>query len=113
MVLDPESYQALIFGGSGISGWAITRAAVLSKSPYVFDKVIALTNRPLTVKASGLPDDSKLELRSGLDLTLGVDAVVEVLRAIPGIERTTHVYFTGECHYKIFTAWSSLLSRDT
>jgi hypothetical protein len=89
------SYQALIFGASGISGWAITKAAISSKKPYNFDKVIALTNRPLSVKDSGLPADPRLVLRSGLDLTKGLEAVIDVLKQIQGIEKTTHVYFTG------------------
>ncbi|KAK1240990.1 hypothetical protein MKX08_000964 [Trichoderma sp. CBMAI-0020] len=89
-----DSYQALIFGASGISGWAITRAAVLSGKPYNFSRVIALTNRPLSRQDSNLPDDPKLELKSGLDLAKGTGSVKEFLKQIPGIEKTTHVYFT-------------------
>ncbi|KEF60956.1 uncharacterized protein A1O9_02520 [Exophiala aquamarina CBS 119918] len=91
-------HQALIFGASGISGWAVTRAAVLSKPPFAFDKVIGLTNRTLSIKDSSLPEDPRLELKSGLDLSLGVSAVVDVLRTINGIENTTHVYFTAYIH---------------
>jgi hypothetical protein len=91
-----KPYQALVFGASGISGWAITRSAVLSKEPHEFTKVIGLTSRPLSIKDSALPDDPKLELRSGLDLTQGADAVKDFLSRIEGIENTTHVYFVGE-----------------
>lgn len=89
------TYQALVFGASGISGWAITRAAVLSPEPYVFKRVIGLTSRPLSIKASALPQDPKLELRGGLDLSKGIDDVTKFLSQIDGIENTTHVYFTG------------------
>jgi hypothetical protein len=95
MATSEDSYQALIFGASGISGWAITRAAVLSEKPYNFSRVIALTNRPLSREDSNLSDDPKLELKSGLDLAKGTGSVKEFLATIPGIEKTTHVYFTG------------------
>ncbi|RFU72859.1 hypothetical protein TARUN_9396 [Trichoderma arundinaceum] len=95
MATSTKSSQAIIFGASGISGWAIARAAVLSKAPFDFSNVIALTSRPLPLRDSGLPDDPKLKLRSGLDLTKGVDAVTQFLSQIEGIENTTHVYFTG------------------
>lgn len=91
------NYQALVFGASGISGWAITRAAVLSNGTFEFKRVIGLTSRLLTIEDSALPKDSKLELHSGLDLTEGAEAVAEFLSKIDGIENTTHVYFTGRC----------------
>jgi hypothetical protein len=37
----PKSFHALVFGGSGITGWAIAKEAL------TFDHVIALTNSPL------------------------------------------------------------------
>uniref|UniRef100_A0A8H7N4H5 PRISE-like Rossmann-fold domain-containing protein n=1 Tax=Bionectria ochroleuca TaxID=29856 RepID=A0A8H7N4H5_BIOOC len=98
MTTTDESYQALVFGASGISGWAITRAAVLSETPYAFSKVIALTNRPLSLKSSAWPDDPKLELKHGLDLTRGPGPVRDYLSQIGGIEKTTHVYFTAYVH---------------
>lgn len=91
------SDQALIFGASGISGWAITRAAVLSQEPFAFKKVIGLASRPLSIKASALPEHPKLQLHSGLDLTKGVEEVTQFLSQIDGIKNTTHVYFTGHC----------------
>ena len=87
--------QALVFGASGISGWSITRAAVLSKAPFNFSKIVGLTSRPLTIHQAALPVDSRLELHSGLDLTKGAEAITHFLSKIEGIENTTHVYFTG------------------
>lgn len=95
MATSPSLHQAIVFGASGISGWAITRAALLATDSFAFKKVIGLTSRPLKAQDSFLPDDSRLELRSGLDLTKGVDAVTEFLGQISGIEQTTHIYFTG------------------
>ncbi len=88
-------YQALVFGAPGISGLAITRSAVLAKEPHEFTNVIGLTSRLLSVKDS-VPDDPKLELRVGLDLTKGTDAVKEFSNQIEGIENTTHIYFLDE-----------------
>ncbi|KAJ9611201.1 hypothetical protein H2200_004384 [Cladophialophora chaetospira] len=93
-----ESRQAVIFGASGISGWAITRAAVLSTGASSFKKVIGFTSRPLSMKESGLPEDPKLELRSGLDLTRSLDDVTRFLASIDGIQNTSHVYFTAYIH---------------
>lgn len=101
MSIAVESYQALVFGASGISGWAITRSAVLSTEPFAFKKVIGLTSRSLSVEDSSLPNDPKLELCGGLDLTKGVDAVTDFLRRIENIERTTHVYFTGKSSLQV------------
>lgn len=112
MATSEDSYQALIFGASGISGWAITRAAVLSEKPYEFSRVIALTNRPLSRQNSNLPDDPKLELRSGLDLTKGTDSVKEFLENIPGIEKTTHVYFTGPLLLRCFLLQATIADKN-
>ncbi|KIW13353.1 hypothetical protein PV08_08541 [Exophiala spinifera] len=90
-------YQALIFGASGISGWAITRAALLS-TDFKFSKVVGLTRRPLSIQQSSLPTDSRLALQSGLDLGRGQEAVTELLGTIQDIERTSHVYFTAYIH---------------
>lgn len=37
----------------------------------------------------------KLELYSGVNLEMGVEAVAHKLKGINGIERVTHVYFAG------------------
>jgi hypothetical protein len=92
---------ALIFGASGITGWAVAKAALEYPTPTTFDKVIALTNRPLSKQDAYLPDDSRLALYSGIDLSSGVDKLVGDLKKIDGIEGVTHVYFTGESlHFK-------------
>jgi hypothetical protein len=90
-----QIYRALVFGASGITGWAIVQEALTYPSPTTFDKVIGLTNRPLTKSEALLPDDERLELYSGVDLSSGASTVENALKRIHGIQGVTHVYFAG------------------
>lgn len=86
---------ALVFGASGITGWAILREALEYPTATTFSRVIGLTNRPLDRSKSFLPDDSRLALVPGIDLTASVDDVIAKLAEIDGIEDVTDVYFAG------------------
>lgn len=88
--------SALVFGASGITGWAITRAALTYPTPTTFSRVIGLTNRPLSLEDSRLPQDPRLSLKSGVNLSGTIDAIVKALGEVEGIEEITHVYFTGK-----------------
>ena len=93
-----RGYQALIFGASGISGWALLRECLNYPSSNVFSRVVGLTRRPLD-KDILMPERSgRWELYSGVDLSKGIDGVKEQLREIKGIEDTTHVYFACMLH---------------
>jgi hypothetical protein len=96
MSLSNPSYRALVFGASGITGWAISQEALKYPSPRTFDKVIGLTNRPLRKSEALLPEDGRLELYSGVDLSGGASEVEASLKRIDGIQGWTHVYFCGE-----------------
>lgn len=63
-------------------------------TPTTFQRVIGLTNRPLNRETSQLPTDERIELYSDLDL-LNREQSLAQISAIPGIERTTHVYFAA------------------
>jgi hypothetical protein len=89
------SYRALVFGASGITGWAIVQEALKYPSPRTFDKVIGLTNRPLRKSEALLPEDGRLELYSGVNLSGGASKVEASLKKIDGIQGVTHVYFCG------------------
>jgi hypothetical protein len=89
-------YRALVFGASGITGWAVAKEALKYPTPTTFDQVIGLTNRPLTKLEALLPEDERLQLYSGIDLSAGVSQVQASLQKIHGIEGVTHVYFSGE-----------------
>ncbi|KAL5319239.1 hypothetical protein ACEPPN_012289 [Leptodophora sp. 'Broadleaf-Isolate-01'] len=89
--------HALIFGASGITGWAVTNALIEGYPDETsFSAVTALTNRPLSREAALWPDSNKLQVVSGLDLLTdggqeGLEA--EMKRKIKGIDTVTHVYF--------------------
>jgi len=93
---DSKGHHALIYGASGITGWAIVNQ-LLNDYPdaNTFSKVTALTNRPLTPEAAQWPKSEKLEVVSGLDLLKGSqeDLEKDMKEKVLGIEDVTHVYF--------------------
>jgi hypothetical protein len=95
MASSDPTYRALVFGASGITGWAVIREALHYPTPTTFDRIIGLTNRPLTKSDAILPEDQRLELHSNVDLSAGVSAVEARLKQIDGIIGVTHVYFSG------------------
>lgn len=85
--------QALVFGASGVTGWALTNAALSYPTATTFKRVVGLTNRPLSVEEAGLPPDPRLQLYPGLDLGKDSQSVTEYLSKIEDIGETTHIYF--------------------
>ncbi|KAH7018435.1 uncharacterized protein B0I36DRAFT_276992 [Microdochium trichocladiopsis] len=89
--------HALVFGASGITGWAITRL-ILEGYPTAdtFDSVTALTNRPLTAQDAMWPDSPKLQIVSGVDIltSKGQDGLeAELKERVKHASQITHVYF--------------------
>ncbi|KAJ9609946.1 hypothetical protein H2200_006275 [Cladophialophora chaetospira] len=85
--------HALVFGASGISGWALAKEALSYPTPTTFAQVTALSNRPLSTADASWPDDARLQLVSGVDLTLPVDDVVRALKEkVKNIDTVTHVF---------------------
>ncbi|KAL3428757.1 hypothetical protein BDV09DRAFT_203925 [Aspergillus tetrazonus] len=94
---------ALIFGASGISGWAVTKWA-LEYPTTTFARIIGLTNKPLSLEDSGLPKDPRLELYNGVNLRGRFDDVLDQMQLkVPNIEDVTHVYYLA---YSNATAYS-------
>jgi hypothetical protein len=92
------SKSALIFGASGVTGWAFVNE-ILNDYPKkgVWGKVHALTNRPLKQSDSLWPNDERLNIVSGINLLEGSQEKLEdALRKVQGIEKVTHVYYLGE-----------------
>jgi nucleoside-diphosphate-sugar epimerase len=91
-----KGYHALVYGASGITGWAIVNQ-ILNNYPdaTTFSKVTALTNRPLSPEVTQWPKSSKLELVSGLDLLKESQEELEksMQEKISGIRNVTHVFF--------------------
>lgn len=86
---------ALVFGASGITGWAILREAVQYPSASTFCRIIGLTNRPLDKSSAFLPDDERICLVAGIDLTTNAEAVAAKLQEIEGIGDVTDVFFAA------------------
>jgi nucleoside-diphosphate-sugar epimerase len=86
---------ALVFGASGIIGWGVTNNLLDFPTPTTFEHIIALTNRPLTKAQALWPNNSRLEVHSGIDLSTSVDIVTSQLRQISHIAQVTHIYFAS------------------
>lgn len=90
------SPHALVFGASGISGYALCNLLLQYPNSTTFSKVTGLTNRPINRADWLIPEDSRLQIASGIDLTKPVTEVVAVLREkVADIQTVTHVYFTA------------------
>jgi nucleoside-diphosphate-sugar epimerase len=88
--------HALIFGASGISGWALCNQLLAYPSKDSFSRVTGLTNRPLSIEDAKLPHDPRLELLSGIDLSGTVESVKQDLeKKVKDIKDVTHVFFMG------------------
>jgi hypothetical protein len=88
--------HALIFGASGISGWSLLNQALQYPTPTSFNRVTGLCNRPWTSKDAYLPDDQRLNIVSGIDLTQSVEAVKAQLKEkVEDVESVDVVFFCG------------------
>jgi len=104
---------ALVFGASGVSGWSFVNE-ILNDYPKkgVWQEVYALTNRPLSKETSCWPDDSRLNIVSGIDLLKGTqeDLEAEIRDKISNVGKVTHVYYLG---IEVSSRWvkSRILTR--
>ena len=96
-----SSLHALIFGVSGISGWAITNNALSYPSSTTFSRITGISTRPLNLEESLLPDDPRLLLVSGVDLEEHPDILAQtLLDKIKDISSVTHVFFVAYAEHK-------------
>lgn len=100
----PGEKRALIFGASGVTGWAFVNE-ILNDYPKkgVWGGVVALTNRPLSRDQSQWPDDSRLSIVSGIDLLQGSQADLEAtLKAkVPDVSSITHMIYLGALEQRL------------
>lgn len=88
--------HALIFGASGISGWALLDQCRNYPSPDTFSKVTGTTNRPLTLDQAQITADPRINLVNGVDLTKPSSEVQQLLKQkVPDIDTVSHVFFTA------------------
>ena len=94
-----SSNHALVFGASGISGWNTIVQALSYPTPTTFASVTGVTNRPLNKAEALLPDDERITLVSGIDLSLTPEVAIEALKTkVPRITEITHVFFYAYIH---------------
>lgn len=97
-----QSNHALIFGATGIQGWAVTKQLLEGyPTPDSFSKITALTNRPPSENLLW-PESKKLEIVSGINLlNEGGQAALEsqMKEKVSGIDSVTHVFFFGMINY--------------
>ncbi|KAF8201172.1 hypothetical protein K438DRAFT_1905741 [Mycena galopus ATCC 62051] len=87
------SNHALVFGASGISGWAMTNTLLDGyPTPELFSKVSALTNRLFPPEVAQWPPSDKLQAISGVDL------LQQGGHKVTDVESVTHVYFFAFIH---------------
>lgn len=93
------SNHALVFGASGISGWNTIVQALSYPTPTTFTSITGVTNRPLSKAEALLPEDERVILVSGIDLSLTPETAIEALKAkVPTIADITHVFFYAYIH---------------
>ncbi|KAL4863148.1 hypothetical protein BDV12DRAFT_177842 [Aspergillus spectabilis] len=86
--------HALIFGASGISGWSLLNQTLQYPTPTTFNRVTGLCNRPFRTDDALLPDDDRLNIVSGIDLTQPVEVVKALLKEkINDVESVDVVFF--------------------
>ncbi|KAI8627892.1 hypothetical protein F5Y19DRAFT_440263 [Xylariaceae sp. FL1651] len=103
--MDKVLNHAIVFGASGLIGWAVVDHLLRSDPEYdTFSKVTAVTNREVKVSESNWPEPSAnrpyLQLISGIDLRHGdgFSLANSLKQAAKDIESVTHIY------YLVFTA---------
>ncbi|CAK4031927.1 Hypothetical predicted protein [Lecanosticta acicola] len=88
-----QSNHALIFGATGIQGWAVTNQLLNNyPTPNSFAKITALTNRPIDSTTTLWPSSPRLQPISGLDL-LSPTLKLGLQARVPSIETVTHVFY--------------------
>lgn len=94
------SKSALVFGASGVSGWAFVNELLHDyPRPGIWKRINALTNRPLSQTSTLWPADSRLKLVAGIDLLNGSQEVLaSSMSEIEGIDEVTHVYYILAFH---------------
>lgn len=97
-----QSNHAIVYGASGLIGWAIVNQ-ILKSYPHAgtFSKVTAVTNRPLNLSETFWPQATSqrpdLELVSGIDIGQEDETLVAsaLKSTVKDVEKITHVFYLG------------------
>ena len=97
--MSDQKNHAIVFGASGINGWALTNQLLSGyQSPDTFSKITAISHRPFVPEDAGWPKDDRLQIITGIDLLEGDHtSLQEVLKEkVSSVDTVTHLYFAGE-----------------
>lgn len=100
--------HAIVFGASGLIGWAVVDQ-LLRWYPEAgtFSKITAVTNRPVKLSESHWPGSGtarpNLQLISGVDLRHGdgVTLANSLKQAVEDIDTVTHLFYLGMSQCKM------------
>jgi hypothetical protein len=90
-----EGKHALVFGATGISGWSLMKQCLSYPSPTSFRRITGLCNRPVNKNDLFLPDDARLNIVSGIDLTAPLETVIRELSKVDEIRTVDVMFFCG------------------
>ncbi|KAL2206999.1 hypothetical protein CC79DRAFT_1335232 [Sarocladium strictum] len=91
--------HAIVYGASGLIGWALVNELLACSQSATFTKISAVTNRPLDASESHWPQSDShrpdLQLVSGIDLSQGNGTTLAntLKQAVEDIETVTDVYY--------------------
>ncbi|KAI9766950.1 MAG: hypothetical protein M1835_007119 [Candelina submexicana] len=91
-----QGKHAIVFGASGISGWAFVNELLHDyPEPGVWSRVTALTNRPLTREEAMWPADDRLQIVSGINVLEHKQADINAAlqREVKEVNTVTHIYY--------------------
>lgn len=95
--------HALILGASGISGWALLNQIRTYPTTSTFKRITAVTRRPFTLEQAQIPQDDRITIASGIDLTKSASEVASALKEkVPDIDSVSHVFFAAYIQEKDF-----------
>ncbi|KAJ5543896.1 hypothetical protein N7494_005175 [Penicillium frequentans] len=95
---DQASNHAVVFGCSGINGWALVNQLLSGyPSPNTFSKITAVANRLFTYEEAKWPRDDRLQIISGVDLLGGDDTTLQKIlsQKVLSVETISHVYYAA------------------
>jgi uncharacterized protein YbjT (DUF2867 family) len=94
--------HAIVFGASGLIGWAVVDQLLRSYPiPDTFSKITAVTNREVKLSESHWPEPSagrpNLQLISGIDLrhSDGATLANALKQVVEDIHTVTHIFYLG------------------
>jgi hypothetical protein len=96
-----EPGSAIVFGATGVTGWALCRALLSHKElgdsqSRTFSTVIGVCEQPIE-GVNMFIEDRNFQLIDGVNLRKGEDEVTNYLKDVKDIKHVSHVFYVGSC----------------